>query len=145
MPYINGVYRNPDRSRKYGLDVGDRVKRTIRTGNKNKPTVTLFGNVVSLNGDNNRCQVLWDGEKEAGDEVAEWCCLIDENGLEVNNIFWRVMQNFSQGRCHVDRMKHVLGNELKISEEQLFKAFSFRPHFKIERREEYWYYQVNGD
>lgn len=144
MPYIDGVYRNPDRSRKYGLDIGDRVKRTIRT-DKNH-IITRYGKVVGLRGDNNRCQVLWDGEKEPSDnEVAEWCCLIDENGLEVNNIFWRVMQNFSQGKMHFERMKYLLERELKITEEQLFKAFTFRPHFKIERRGEYWYYQVNWD
>jgi hypothetical protein len=141
MPIIDGVYRNPDRSRKYGLDIGDRVKRTIRGGKKD---ITILGHVVGLNGDNNRCQVLWDGDNEAGDEVAEWCCLIDENGLEVNNIFWHVMQNFTQGKCHVERMKYVLEKELEITEEQLFKAFSFRPHFTIEKREDnYWYYRIN--
>lgn len=140
MPIIDGVYRNPDRSRKYGLDIGDRVKHTFQL---HKGTKTTYGNVTSLRGDNNRVQVLWDGAKEPVDAVAEWCTLIDENGLEINNIFWRVMQNFTQGSCSEKRMSYVLEKELKITEEQLFKAFSFRPHFTIEKREDNWYYQLN--
>lgn len=141
MPYINGIYRNPDRTRKYGLDVGDRVKRTVRTGSKG--TKIRYGNVVSLNGDNNRCQVLWDGDKEAGDEVAEWCCLINENGLELNNIYWRIMQNFQHGKMSLMRMKYILENELNISEEEMFIAFKTRPHIILQKNDDYWTYQVN--
>jgi len=140
MPYIDGIYRNPDRSRKYGLDIGDRVKHTMQL---HKGTKTSYGKVVGLRGDNNSCQVLWDGAKEPVNAVAEWCCLIDENGLEINNIFWRVMQNFTQGRCSHERMAYVIKKELKITEDQLLKVFSFRPHFIIEKREDYWYYQIN--
>ena len=139
MPIIDGVYRNPDRSRKYGLDIGDRVKMTIRA----KTNILKYGNVVGLKGDNNTCQILWDGAKNPVDAVAEWCCLVDENGLEVNNIFWRIMQNFTQGSCHIERLKYVLENELKITEEQMFKAFTFRPHFTFEKREDHWYYHIN--
>lgn len=139
MPIIDGIYRNPDRSRKYGLDIGDRIKMIIRA----KQPIIKYGNVVGLKGDNNCCQVLWDGAKEPVNAVAEWCCLIDENGLEINNIFWCVMQNFTQGRCSHERMTYILEKELKITEKELFKVFSFRPHFSIKKSENYWYYQIN--
>lgn len=140
MPYIDGVYRNPDRSRKYGLDVGDRVKRILRFDKTIK-----YGNVVSLKGDNNRVQVLWDGAKQISDEVAEWCCLIDENGLEINNVVWRVMQNFDRCTISHGRMEYLLQKELKITEEQMFKAFKSRPHVTIEKNEDEWTFHINED
>lgn len=141
MQYIDGVYRNPDRTRKYGLDVGDRVKRTIRF---KKDVKTIYGTVVSLKGvsDNNRVQVLWDGDKEPFDEVAEWCTLIDEEGLEINNIVWRVMQNFQRGKMSYERMEYLLEKELKITEAQMLKAFKSRPSVILEKGKEEWKFYI---
>lgn len=69
----NNGFENVDRTRYYGVRVGDRVQ------NNYNPGPILYGTVSKYeNGDNNRVYVLWDGRTELSGEVAEWLIIIDK-------------------------------------------------------------------